>query len=78
MVYKKVLKEVAKKYDGAEDFINNSIDEMCSQKNLSAEEVINFFVSFLAFYSSCFFVNFLVVKYFFDTKYKESLRLSVA
>ena len=30
-----VLKEVAEKYDGAEDFINNRIDEICSQEKLS-------------------------------------------
>ena len=30
-VDKKVLKEVTEKYDGAEDFINNRIDEICSQ-----------------------------------------------
>ena len=30
-VDKKVLKEVTEKYDGAEDFINNRIDEICSK-----------------------------------------------
>ena len=39
-VFKKVLKEVVEKYDGAEDFINSSIDEICSQEKLSAAEVI--------------------------------------
>ena len=29
-VYKRILKEVAEKYDGAEDFINKRIDEICS------------------------------------------------
>ena len=29
-VYKIVLKEVAEKYDGAEDFTNNRIDKICS------------------------------------------------
>ena len=47
-VYKKVLREVAEKYDGAEDLIDNIIDETCSQGKLSAEEVIYFLVSFLA------------------------------
>ena len=31
-MYKKVLKEVAKKYDGADKFINNRMDEICSQE----------------------------------------------
>ena len=50
-VYKRVLKEVSKKFDGAEDFMNSRIEEICSQGKLSAEEVIcflYFLVSFLA------------------------------
>ena len=31
-VYKKVLKEVAEKYDGAEDFINNRIEKSTLKK----------------------------------------------
>ena len=49
----KVLKEAAEKCDGAEDFINNRIDEICSQENLSAEEVICFFDSFVRFMFHC-------------------------
>ena len=30
--YKTVLKEVAEQYDGPEDFINNRIEEICSQE----------------------------------------------
>ena len=45
-ICKRVLKEVSKKCDGAEDFIN--IEEIYSQEKLSAEEVIYFLVSFLA------------------------------
>ena len=52
-VFKKVLKEVVEKYDGAEDFINSSIDEICSQEKLSAEEVIYFLVGFLQFVFPC-------------------------
>ena len=52
-VYKKILKEVAEKYDGAEDFINNRIDEIRSQEELSAEKVIYFLVSFLQFMFPC-------------------------
>ena len=29
-IYKTVLKEVSEKYDGAEDFINRRIGEICS------------------------------------------------
>ena len=42
-----VLKEVAEKYDGAENFINNKTDYVCSQENLSAEELSYLFVRFL-------------------------------
>ena len=45
--YKKVLKRVAQKYDEVEEFINNVIDEVCSQGKLSAEEVTYFLVGFL-------------------------------
>ena len=40
-IYKKVLKEVSG------DFINNKIEEICSQEKLSGEEVTYFFVIFL-------------------------------
>ena len=52
-VYKGVLKEVAEKYDGAEGFINNRTDEICSQEKLSAGKVIYFLVSFLQFMFPC-------------------------
>ena len=52
-VYKIVLKEVSEKYDGAEDFINNRTDEICSQETLSDEEVIYFLIHFLHFMFSC-------------------------
>ena len=50
-VYKKVLKEVAEKFHGAEDFINNLIDEICSQEKLLAEEAIYFLVGFTVYVS---------------------------
>ena len=50
---KKVLKEISKKYEGAEDLINNRTDEICSQEKLSAEVVIYFLVSFLQFMLPC-------------------------
>ena len=52
-VYKNALKEVVEKYEEAESFVNNKIDEICSQENFSAEEVIYFFVSFLQFMFTC-------------------------
>ena len=42
-------KEVAEKCDGADDFVNNIIDEICSQEKLAAEEIIYFLVGFLQF-----------------------------
>ena len=58
-VYKTIIKEVAKKYDTAEDrkydtdFTNNRIDEICSQEKLSTEEVIYFLAGFLQFMFPC-------------------------
>ena len=52
-IYKRILKEVAEKYDGAEEFINNRIEEICFPEKLSAEEVINFFVTFPQFMFPC-------------------------
>ena len=52
-VYQTILKELAKKYNGADDFINNVIDEIYSQGKLSAEEIIYFFVGFLQFMFRC-------------------------
>ena len=44
-VHKTVLKKASKKYDGAEDFINSRIEDICSQENLAVEEVIYFLFS---------------------------------
>ena len=52
-VYKKVLKEVTETYDGAKDFINNMIDDICSQEKLPAEVVLYFLVGFLQFMFLC-------------------------
>ena len=46
-VYEKALKKVAEKYEGAENFINNIIDEIFVQEKLSAVELIYFYASFL-------------------------------
>ena len=42
-VYKTVLHEVCENFDGAEEFINQKIEEICCQEKLSVEEV-TFFV----------------------------------
>ena len=52
-VYQTVLKELTEKYNGADDFINNVIDEIYSQGKLSAEEIIYCFVGFLQFMFPC-------------------------
>ena len=54
-VYRRVMKEVGEKYDGAEDFINNRSDEIFSHEQLSAEEVIFFF--FFGFLQFSFLVR---------------------
>ena len=36
-IYIRVHKEVSKKYDGAKDFINSRIEEICSQEKLFAQ-----------------------------------------
>ena len=38
-VYKKVLHKFCEKLDGAEEFINQKIEEICCQEKLSVEEV---------------------------------------
>ena len=41
-VYNKVLQEVCEKFDGAEEFINQKIEEICFQEKWSMEEVTYF------------------------------------
>ena len=50
-VYKRVLKEVSKKFDGAEDFMNSRIEEIFSQGKLSTEEVICVLYFLVSFFS---------------------------
>ena len=38
-VYKKILQEACIKFDGAEEFIRDKIEEYCNNENLSVEEV---------------------------------------
>ena len=38
-IYKKVLQEVCEKFNDAESFLREIIEELCNEKKLSAEEV---------------------------------------
>ena len=49
-IYKRVLKDVLRKYEGAEEFINSRIEKIFSQEKQSVEEVIYFYILLLAFY----------------------------
>ena len=43
-VYKKVLQELCKKFDGAKEFIKDNFEEI-SNKTLSMEEVTHLFIN---------------------------------
>ena len=51
-IYKRVLKDTSEKYEGAEEFINGRIDEICSQEKLSVEELIYLLYIFFSLFSS--------------------------
>ena len=38
-IYRKVIEEVSNKYEGAGEFIQNKIKELCSEHGISTEEV---------------------------------------
>ena len=38
-IYKKVIEEVCKEYEGARKFISNKISELCFEEGISFEEV---------------------------------------
>ena len=44
-VYKKVLQEVCGKFSGAEQYIKEKIEVLCSESKLSAEEVTYLFTN---------------------------------
>ena len=44
-VYEKVLQEVCEKFDGAEEFIKEKIEEICSNGKFSVEEVTYLFMN---------------------------------
>ena len=39
IIYKKVLQEVCKNFNGVGAFVKERIEELCNEKKLSAEEV---------------------------------------
>ena len=41
-IYEQILKDICNKYDGAEDFFNEKIEELCSHEKLFLEEIIYF------------------------------------
>ena len=38
-IYKKLVEEVCNEYEGARQFIENKITELCSEEGISTEEV---------------------------------------
>ena len=38
-IYKKIIEEVCREYNGAKEFIVNKAKELCFQEGISAEEV---------------------------------------
>ena len=48
-VYKKVLQEVCEKFNGAEEYIKERIEVLCSKSKLSAEEVTYLFTNNISF-----------------------------
>ena len=47
-ICKKVLKEVCINFDGAKDFINSKIKEICSRERLSVNEGKSLWLTFVA------------------------------
>ena len=38
-IYKKIIEEVCREYEGAQELITNKVKELCSQEGISTEEV---------------------------------------
>ena len=38
-IYRRVIDEVSKEYEGASEFVRNKINELCSEHGISTEEV---------------------------------------
>ena len=44
-VYKNILQELCEKFEGAEGYIKQRIEELCSENKLSVEEVTYLFIN---------------------------------
>ena len=44
-LYKKNLREVCKRFNGAEQYVNKRIEELCSKSKLSVEKVTYLFMN---------------------------------
>ena len=42
-IYKKIIEEVCREYEGAQEFISNKVKKLCSQEGVSTEEVRLYF-----------------------------------
>ena len=42
-IYKKIIEEVCKKYDRAQEYITNRVKELCSQEVILTDEVLTRF-----------------------------------
>ena len=51
-LYKKFLQELCEKFDGAEFYMKERIEELCSEKKLSAQEVTHLFYLFMNHYGN--------------------------
>ena len=38
-IYRKIIEDISNEYPGASEFINNKINEICSEHGISAEEI---------------------------------------
>ena len=47
-IYEKLVNELGGKFEGAEDFINTRLKELCSEHGISAEEV-RLYIYFLCY-----------------------------
>ena len=67
-IYKKIIEEVCKKYESAQEFIANKVKELCSQGRIFTEEVCR------QFRANLFLLSFRIKMVFFFMKrktYKE-------
>ena len=58
-IYKKIIEEVCKKYESAQEFIANKVKELCSQGRIFTEEVCR------QFRANLFLLSFRIKMVFF-------------